>query len=81
LNTWKTKQWVERQGVVVLKADKSRPAPDADELLVELGNAGRAIPYVAIYPATGGPPITLAGPITQGRVLEALRQAGPSKGA
>ena len=79
MNTRKTKQWVLQHGVVALHADKSRPAPEADELLVELGNAGRAIPYVAIYPGKGGPPITLAGPITQGRLLEALRQAGPSE--
>lgn len=78
MNRWETKRLVKKNDVIALKADKTQPAPDVDALLLELGNAGRAIPFVAIYPADGGPPKTMDGLITQEQVLEALKQAGPS---
>jgi thiol:disulfide interchange protein len=79
LNTSATRKWVEENEVIPIKADKTRDAPDVDALLIELGNLGRTLPYVAIYPADGSRPIILDGPITQGSVLDALKQAGPSK--
>ena len=42
------KQWVESNDVVVLKADKSTSSPEVDQLLVELGNSTKAIPYYAL---------------------------------
>ena len=65
--------------VVTLKADKTQKSPEIDQLLLELGNAGRVIPFYAIYPGRGGEPITFGGLITQQRVLDALQQAGPSR--
>ena len=78
---------VDELGVVTFKADKSPsayegPAPpgvEADKLLKELGNAGMGIPFYAIYPADGSAPITFDGPLTQGKILAKLREAGPSK--
>ena len=78
MNRWETKRLINKNDVIALKADKTQPAPDVDALLLELGNAGRAIPFVAIYPADGGPPQTMDGLITLEQVLEALKQAGPS---
>ena len=78
MNRWETKRLINKNDVIAIKADKTQPAPDVDALLLELGNAGRAIPFVAIYPADGGPPKTMEGVITLEQVLEALKQAGPS---
>ncbi len=70
---------VEKNGVITLKADKSREAPEVDALLVELGNAGKGIPFYAIFPSHGGDPVTVDGLITQNQILELLREAGPSQ--
>lgn len=43
------KQAVESQGIVVMKADKTDPSPEIDNLLIEFGNAATAIPYYAVY--------------------------------
>jgi thiol:disulfide interchange protein len=78
LNTSKTKRLVQANGVKTLKADKTGPAPEIDDLLVKLGNKAKAIPYVAVYPPDGSQPILLEGFITQQQVLDALQRAGPS---
>ena len=67
--------------MVTLLADKTHDAPEVDQLLVELGNTARTIPYMAIFPADGGAPIILDGPVTQNRVLLELERAGPSSDA
>lgn len=64
---------------VALKADKTQKSPEIDQLLLDLGNAGRVIPFYAIYPGSGGEPITFGGLISQQRILDALEQAGPSR--
>ena len=79
MNTEKTKQFVEQNGIVTIKADKSLAEKEVDELLRKLGNTRGAIPFYAIFPA-GRPnePILLDGLLTQKRILEALQQGGPS---
>jgi len=42
------KHWVKSNDVVVLKADKSRPSAEIDQLLLELGNATKGLPYYAL---------------------------------
>jgi suppressor for copper-sensitivity B len=80
LNRKGTAKLVEELGVVPLKADKTREAPEVEALLRELGNASGGIPFYAIFPGNGGAPITFGdGLITQGQVLERLQEAGPSK--
>jgi suppressor for copper-sensitivity B len=69
---------VAENGVIAMKADKTRNAPEIDEFLVELGNTGRGIPFYAIFPGAGGDPILMDGLISQQQVLDALEQAGPS---
>jgi hypothetical protein len=83
LNTRKTKQLVLDNDVVTLKADKTHrnQAEDVNELLVQLGNYGKTIPYLAIYPAGKAEPIVLDGLITQDQLLDALQRAGPSQAA
>jgi thiol:disulfide interchange protein len=78
LNTSDVKAVVEKNGVVAIRADKTRTSPDIDALLVELGNTGRGIPFLAIYPADGSAPILFDGLITKQMVLDALAEAGPS---
>jgi thiol:disulfide interchange protein len=71
---------VEELGIVTLKADKTREAPEVDALLKELGNTSGGIPFYAIFPGNGGRPILHdKSLLTQGQIAEMLRQAGPSK--
>jgi suppressor for copper-sensitivity B len=83
LNTFDTKRLVQENGVVTLKADKThrRMAKEVNQLLVELGNFGQTVPFLAIYPADNDQPILLDGLITREQVLNALTRAGPSRGA
>ncbi len=76
MNTDEVAKWIRQNGVVAMKADKTQESPDIDQLLVELGNTGRGIPFYAIYPGRGGEPITFDGLITQQQVLDALEAGG-----
>lgn len=80
MNTKTTKQFVDENGIVPLKADKSLDEDAVDQLLEQLGNSSGAIPFYAIFPA-GQPnkPILMEGLLTQERILDALKKAGPSR--
>lgn len=82
LNTFDTKRRVLANGVVTLKADKThrRMSQEVNQLLVELGNFGQTVPFLAIYPADSDEPILLDGLVTKDQVLSALDRAGPSRG-
>ena len=82
LNQPEVKMFVDSNGVVTLKADKTQPSPEIDELLALLGNKGRSIPFYAVFPAVApNKPILLDGLFTSpGPILQALRAAGPSTG-
>ena len=77
MNTQKTKKMVLNNDIVTLKADKTHRnrAKHVNDLLVQLGNYGKTIPYLAIYPAGMTEPIVLDGLITQDQLLNALRKA------
>lgn len=79
MNTKTTRELVNKLKVKPLIADMTRDFPEANELLSELGNTEKAIPYLAIYPGDGRDPIILEGPILQGQIVDALNQAGPSR--
>jgi hypothetical protein len=83
LNRAVTKKFVAENGIVTLKVDKTDAAPEGDELLVRLGNKNKQIPFIAIFPA-GSPnkPILLDGVFASpAPIIEALKQAGPSRTA
>ena len=83
MNRAETKKFVEENGIVTLRVDKTHAAPEGDELLVRLGNKNQQIPFIAIFPA-GNPnkPILLDGVFVSPKpIIEALRQAGPSRTA
>ena len=80
MNTDKVEALLSENGAFAIIADNTHTRTDIDELLVELGNPGKEIPLYAIYPGDGGDPITLDGLITQQMMLDALQQAGPSRG-
>lgn len=81
MNTHDTKQVVLANDVITLKADKTyrRSSEAVNDLLVELGNYGKTIPFIAVYPAGEKDPITLDGLITKEQLLGALDRAGPSR--
>ena len=68
---------------MTLRADKTQPAPEVDELLRRLGNKAGSIPFYAVFPA-GNPnkPILLDGMFTSPQpILDALRKAVSSDAA
>jgi thiol:disulfide interchange protein len=81
INTQPVKEVVEKNGVVAVKADWTDPNPEIEKKLKELSS--RSIPVLAIYPADKPREdvIILRDLVTQKQVLEALKEAGPSRGA
>jgi thiol:disulfide interchange protein len=69
---------VKQNGVVPLLADWTDYSPEIKAMLNTLGSD--SIPLLAIYPADRpGDPIILRDLLSQNEVLEALKQAGPSR--
>jgi thiol:disulfide interchange protein len=80
LSSKATEKVIEENNIVFLVADITNGHPEAEDLLLRLGNKQRTIPYVAIFPADNpNEPIVLDGLLTQGQLNKALEQAGPSK--
>lgn len=76
MKTRRTQRFLEENNVEVLVADLTEPAPEIDELMMTLGNTGKAIPFYAIFPADGGEPITFSDvPLRQKTLLGYLKQA------
>ena len=73
---------IRENGVVALRADKTKPAPEVDETLRRLGNKAASIPFYAIFPSnSSSKPILLDGLLTSpAPIVQAVRQAGPSRG-
>jgi len=69
-----------KNGIVGLIADKTEDSPEIDRLMLELGHSSLGIPLYAIYPADGRPPIVFSGLLTEGMLLDRLKEAGPSRG-
>lgn len=80
MNVADTKEFIEQNGIVAIKADKAYGEKEVDAFLEKLGNSSGAIPFYAIFPA-GDPskPILMDGVLTKARVIEALKKAGPSQ--
>ncbi|MBC8350808.1 MAG: hypothetical protein H8E66_02400 [Planctomycetes bacterium] len=80
MNTNDTKAFIEKHGIIALRADKTQPAPEIDRLMEQLGHQSGTIPFYAIFPA-GSPnkPILLDGVYTSPKpFLEAFEKAGAS---
>jgi thiol:disulfide interchange protein len=80
IDTDAVRRVAEENDVVPLLADYSDMSEEIKEMLEALGS--RSIPVLAVFPA-GDPtkPIVLRDLLTRGQVIDALRQAGPSKAA
>jgi thiol:disulfide interchange protein len=78
IDTDAVRRVAEENGVVPLLADYSEMSEEIKQMIEALGS--RSIPLLAVFPA-GDPtrPIVLPDIVTKGQVVEALRQAGPSK--
>ena len=77
METKETRQVLDELGIVPLKADRTHPSPEADELLVKLGNKSKAIPFYAIFPGNDPThPIVLDGLLTSpAPLVAALKEA------
>jgi thiol:disulfide interchange protein len=80
INTRAVRELVEEYRIVPLKADWTDGSAEIKEMLHLLGR--NSIPVYAIYPANQpNRPIVFSDLVTQGQVLEKLREAGPSQNA
>ena len=78
LNTSATKTLVDKNRVACLLADWTNKAPEITRLLKKLGSI--SVPLTVIFPANRpNEPIPLRELYTQGMLLDALRDAGPSR--
>jgi thiol:disulfide interchange protein len=78
IDTRRVAQLAEKNGVVVMLADKTNPSPHIDTKLEELNSD--SIPLLAIYPGSNpSEPIVLRDVLLEGQVVSALEKAGPSK--
>ena len=80
MQTETTESYMRENGIVGLIADKTEEAPEIDRLMLELGHSSLGIPLYALYPSDGRPPIVFSGLLTEGTLLDRLREAGPSRG-
>jgi len=79
INTERVKQLIDRNGVAPVLADWTDMNDTIKQQLNELNS--NSIPLLAIYPANKpGEVIVLRDAITQGQLITALEQAGPSAG-
>ena len=71
MNVEKTHKYFKENGIIALRADKGivKTSKQIDQLLVDLGNPTRAIPFYALYPAGGGDPVVVDGLITSDQVI------------
>lgn len=83
MNTPETKAFVEAEGIVTLKADKTHSAPEVEELLQLLGNKGGSIPFYAIFPADNpNKPILVDGVIASpAQIIAKFKTAGGTEDA
>ncbi len=78
INTQAVKRAVAANGVVPLTADFTDASPENDRLLKALGF--QSIPVLAIFPADHpNEPIVLPDLISQGEIIDTLKEAGPSR--
>jgi suppressor for copper-sensitivity B len=78
INREEVRQLVEKNGVVPMIADWTDKNPTIKQALAELNSV--SIPLMAIYPADpNADVIVLPDLLTQGKVIEALEKAGPSR--
>jgi thiol:disulfide interchange protein len=79
IETDHVRELVEKNHVLPLLADWTDPSPTIEQAIAALGY--KSIPLLVIYPGSHPEqkPIILSDWVTEGNVLEALTQAGPSK--
>ncbi len=78
LNTSDVKDVVNELGIATLMADFTETPPELQSVIEALG--GNGVPVIAVFPA-GDPnrPFVFIGGYTKQQLLDALREAGPSK--
>ncbi|MEC9091491.1 MAG: hypothetical protein VX438_02210 [Planctomycetota bacterium] len=76
MNIEKTHKYFQENGVIALRADKGdeKTGDQVDQLLIDLGNPTRAIPFYALYPAGGGKPVVLDGIIGSDQVIRVFQE-------
>lgn len=76
MNVQPTYEFFDENGIVALRADKgiSETVDQIEQLLIDLGNPTRAIPFYAFYPADGGQPVVVDGLISSQQVRETFEK-------
>ena len=83
MNVDEMKKFVEANGIVMLKADKTSNPPEIDDLLVRLGNTTKQIPFYAIFPAgRANQPVVMDGLYVSPKAfIDKLKEVGAGKQA
>ena len=78
MNVKKMKQFVEANGIVMMKADKTTPSPEIDKLLLILNNPTKQLPYYVIFaPGRANKVDPFGGPIySPMEIIRRLEEAG-----
>ena len=78
INQPEVAELIRRDGIVALRADKTEPAPEVDQLLRQLGNNSASIPFYAVFPDKNpAQPITLDGIFSSPEAfIDALKNDG-----
>ena len=74
MNVRQTKEYFDENNIVALRAYKSEEAPEVEEMMSELGNRLKAIPFYAIFAPGLDEPITFSGLITSGGVIQQIEE-------
>lgn len=80
MNRRATQKLLNDNNVVQLVADMTEDNAEANALLIELGNTGTAIPFMAIFPGRGEP-VTLDGVITKNGLISKIEEALERQGS
>ena len=76
VKTNRTQSFLNQHGIQFLVADKTTPSPEIDDLLVELGNTIKAVPFYAIFPGDGRAPIVFNDvPLLEDTLIDRLEAA------
>jgi thiol:disulfide interchange protein DsbD len=76
VKTDRTQDFISAHGIQFLIADKTKPSPEIDALLVELGNTIKAVPFYAIFPGDGRDPIVFNDvPLLEDTLIDRLEMA------
>ncbi|MEM7312492.1 MAG: hypothetical protein AAF497_05010, partial [Planctomycetota bacterium] len=76
LKPQESQAYLKENGITPLVADLTKPNLEANALLDSLGHTSHVIPYYAVFPGDGRPPVVFNDtPLFPGRFIERVKSA------